>query len=141
LGLWAAAAAFSEGYQQQLKAAIAMPTLTSGLPISPGKQGYETLSHIYLIRHGEAIEDLKDGTYQDLGLSSEEVKQTELLRDRLARTGEIKADVLIASPLPRAQASTRILAPALRQSIILDDDVREWRCDDGRISPEEFNAR
>jgi probable phosphoglycerate mutase len=98
------------------------------------------LTHLYLIRHGDAIEDLKDGTYQDLGLSSEGVRQVTLLRDRLARTGEIKADALVASPLRRARESAELLAPALGQPILLDDELQEWRCDDGRLSPEEFLA-
>jgi probable phosphoglycerate mutase len=99
------------------------------------------LTHLYLIRHGDAIEDLKDGTYQDLGLSTEGVKQVERLRDRLARTGEIKADVLIASPLPRAQQSAQMLAPVLGLPITLDEDMQEWVCDDGRLSPEAFTQR
>jgi probable phosphoglycerate mutase len=99
------------------------------------------VTHLYLIRHGDAIEALKEGTYQDLGLSAEGAQQSERLRDRLARTGELQADVLIASPWRRAQESAQILAPALGQPILLDEDVRGWRCDDGRISPEEFNAR
>jgi probable phosphoglycerate mutase len=97
------------------------------------------VTHLYLIRHGDYIEDLKDGIYQDLGLSAEGIKQTERLRDRLARTGEIKPDILIASPLPRAQQSAQILAPALGQPITLDEDMQEWACDDGRLSPEAFD--
>ena len=99
------------------------------------------MTHIYLIRHGDAIEDLKDGTYQDLGLSAEGIKQVERLRDRLARTGELKPDVLIASPLPRAQQSAQMLAPVLGQPITLDEDMKEWACDDGRLSPEAFTQR
>ncbi len=99
------------------------------------------MTQIYLIRHGDSIEDLKDGTYQDLGLSPKGTKQVESLRDRLVRTGEIKADVLLASPFRRAQESAQILAPALGLPIISDDDLKEWVCDDGRASPEEFSAR
>src|SRR5262249_27077390 len=77
---------------------------------------------------------------QDLGLSPEGVKQMERLRDRLARSSEIKADAFIASPFRRAQESAQILAPALGLPIVLDDGLKEWACDDGRISPEEFDA-
>jgi probable phosphoglycerate mutase len=98
------------------------------------------LTHIYLIRHGDYIEDLENGSYQDLGLSPEGIKQTERLRDRLARTGEIKADVLIASPMPRAKASAEILAPTLSTPIIFDKSFEEWVCDDGTSPPEEFSA-
>jgi broad specificity phosphatase PhoE len=99
------------------------------------------LTHLYFIRHGDSIEDLQDGTYQDLGLSPEGIEQIEGLRDRLARTGEIKADTLIASPLRRAQESAQILAPALGLQVVLDEGLKEWVCDDGRLSPEEFSAR
>ncbi|GER90448.1 phosphoglycerate mutase [Dictyobacter vulcani] len=99
------------------------------------------MTHIYLIRHGDNIEALKDGKYQDLGLSEDGIRQTERLRDRLARTGEIKVDVLISSPLQRAQESARILAPVLGQPIVLDQDFEEWRCEDGSMTPEEFTAR
>ena len=98
------------------------------------------MTHLYFIRHGDYLEDLKDGKYQDLGLSPEGVRQIELLRDRLTRTGEINADVFLASPMQRAKASAKILAPALGLPIIFDKDFEEWVCDDGTIPPEEFSA-
>jgi probable phosphoglycerate mutase len=99
------------------------------------------LTNVYLIRHGDYI-DLEDGRYlADPGLSPEEVRQVELLRDRLAKTGEIKADLLIASPLRRAQESAEILAPVLGQSVGTDAELEEWRSDDGNLTPEEFTAR
>ena len=99
------------------------------------------MSHLYLIRHGAAL-DLEDGTYlADPALSPEGVAQTERLRDRLAKTREIKADVLISSPLRRAQESAQILAPALGQPVVLDAEVAEWRSDDGNLVPGEFIAR
>lgn len=99
------------------------------------------MTHIYFIRHGDYIEDLENGTYQDLGLSPEGIKQTERLRDRLTRTGEIKADVFIASPMRRAKASAEILAPTLDTPILFDKDFEEWLCDDGTLPPDEFSAR
>ncbi|HEY4385526.1 MAG TPA: histidine phosphatase family protein [Ktedonobacteraceae bacterium] len=93
------------------------------------------------IRHGDYIEDLENGAYQDLGLSPEGIRQTERLRDRLMRTGEIKADVLIASPMRRAKASAEMLAPALGMPIVFDKNFEEWLCDDGTLPPEEFSAR
>lgn len=99
------------------------------------------MTQLYLIRHGDYI-DLEDGKYlDDPGLSPERVRQTELLRDRLARTGEIKTDVLIASPLRRAHESAQILASTLGQPVIPDKELEEWRSDDGSLSPEEFSAR
>jgi 2,3-bisphosphoglycerate-dependent phosphoglycerate mutase len=100
------------------------------------------LTHLYLIRHADSVEgQLEDGRYGDLGLSPEGISQAERLRDRLARTGEIKADIFISSPERRAHETATIIAPALNQPITLDKDVEEWRCDDGRLSPEEFMAR
>ena len=99
------------------------------------------MSHLYLIRHGAAL-DLENGKYlADPALSPEGVGQTERLRDRLARTREIKADALIASPLRRAQESAQILASALGQPVVLDAEVTEWRSDDGNLVPGEFIAR
>src|SRR5436190_13703675 len=85
----------------------------------------------------------QDGKVIELGLSMEGVHQSELLRDRLARTQEIHADVLIVSTAQRAQETAAILAPALNlpSPIILDPDFEEWRSDDGSLSDEEFNAR
>lgn len=50
----------------------------------------------HLIRHGDYIGQA-NGKLVDHGLSPLGVKQAELLRDRLAATGEIQADVLIGS--------------------------------------------
>ena len=101
----------------------------------------DALTSIYLIRHGD-YDELVDGkAVENPGLSSKGVRQAELLRDRLARTGEIKADVLISSPARRASETAGILAPALGVSVTLDADLEEWRCDRGALSPEEFTAR
>ncbi len=47
------------------------------------------------------------------GLSDRGRRQVEALRDRLAATGELRADVLLASVLPRAVETAEILAPAV----------------------------
>ncbi|HKP51649.1 MAG TPA: histidine phosphatase family protein [Chloroflexia bacterium] len=60
-------------------------------------------------------------------LTAEGVKQAERLRDRLATTGEIKADALLASSYPRARQTAEIIAPALGLPVILEDDLQEWR--------------
>lgn len=89
------------------------------------------LTHLYLIRHGEAVCNVDPtaptaGMRGDLGLTPRGVQQAERLRDRLAATGEIEADVLIASTLPRARQTAEIIAPALGGlPIIWDDDVQE----------------
>jgi 2,3-bisphosphoglycerate-dependent phosphoglycerate mutase len=101
----------------------------------------DVLTSIYLIRHGD-YDELVDGKpVENPGLSANGVRQAELLRDRLARAGDIKADVLISSPARRAHETAQILAPALGAPVTLDADLEEWRCDRGALSPEEFAAR
>jgi probable phosphoglycerate mutase len=99
------------------------------------------LTLIYLIRHGD-YDELVDGeAVESPGLSSKGVRQAQLLRDRLARTGEIKADALIASPARRASDTAEILASALGVPVVLDANLEEWRCERGALSPQEFTAR
>lgn len=86
---------------------------------------------LYLIRHGEAHSNVNPGgavagMRGDLGLTDLGRHQAERLRDRLA-SGEIAADVLIASTLPRARQTAEIIAPALDLPITFDDDVQELR--------------
>ncbi len=88
------------------------------------------MTHLYLIRHGEAVsnvEPIMGGMHGDTGLSPLGVRQAEALRDRLAATHEIEADLLIASTLPRARQTAEIIAPALGLPIIWDEDVQEMR--------------
>jgi 2,3-bisphosphoglycerate-dependent phosphoglycerate mutase len=83
------------------------------------------MTHLYLIRHGEAISAVEK-TIANTMLSPLGVKQAERLRDRLAATGEIQADVLISSRLLRAEQTATIIAPALGLPIIFDDEIQEW---------------
>ncbi len=99
------------------------------------------MTHIYLIRHAENTDGLIDGKMGDLGLSVEGITQAEKLRDRLATSGEIKPDVFIASPERRAHETAQILQPALGQPIVLDNEVVEWKSDDGSLDEEEFMRR
>jgi probable phosphoglycerate mutase len=89
------------------------------------------MTHLYLIRHGEAINNVEPiigGIKGDIGLTPHGVAQATALRDRLYATGEIVADVLIASTLARARQTAEIIAPALGDlPIMLDDDVQEMR--------------
>lgn len=99
------------------------------------------ITHLYIIRHGEAL-TLKDNIIKDFGLTPLGVQQAERLRDRLAGSQEIKADVLIASTFPRARQTAEIVAPALGLPIIFDDDVQEMR--PGKavgITSEEFKEK
>ncbi|WP_198925277.1 histidine phosphatase family protein [Dictyobacter vulcani] len=57
------------------------------------------MTHLYLIRHGEAMSAV-ERFVGDGGLSPLGILQAQRLRDRLAATKEIAADVLIASTFP-----------------------------------------
>jgi 2,3-bisphosphoglycerate-dependent phosphoglycerate mutase len=97
-------------------------------------------THLYMIRHGEALSGMVDGKHTELGLSPEGIAQAEKLRDRLARTGEIGPDVLISGSAQRAQETAALIAPALRRGFTIDDGVDEWQADDGTMSEEDFMA-
>ncbi len=87
------------------------------------------MTHLYLIRHGEAMSNISPvigGQRGDTGLSPLGVRQAEALRERLA-TGDIPAEVLICSTLTRARQTAEIIAPALGLPIIADDEVQELR--------------
>ncbi len=56
-------------------------------------------------------------------------------------TNEIKTDVLISSTMLHARKTTAIIAPVLGMPIMFDEEVEEWRNQDGTISHEEFNER
>src|SRR5215471_17549046 len=84
------------------------------------------MTQLYLIRHGEAMNAVK-GLVGDGGLSPLGVLQAQRLRDRLAATKEIAADVLIASSFPRAVETAQIIAPALGLRLNLDDEIQELR--------------
>ncbi|HKS68846.1 MAG TPA: histidine phosphatase family protein [Ktedonobacterales bacterium] len=94
------------------------------------------VTKLYLIRHGQAHCNVPPygtvaGPNGDKGLTPLGVRQAERLRDRLAATGEIAADVLIASTLRRAMQTAQIIAPALGGlPIVPDDDVQEMRVGD-----------
>ena len=57
-------------------------------------------TRLVLIRHGESqvtVDRVVGGSKTCSGLSDRGRRQAEALRDRLARTGELQADVLLAS--------------------------------------------
>ncbi|HEX6542510.1 MAG TPA: histidine phosphatase family protein [Ktedonobacterales bacterium] len=92
------------------------------------------MTHLYLIRHGEAYSNVErdgngnvPGLRGDKGLTPRGRAQAERLRDRLAKTGEIRPDMLLASTFARAWQTAEIVAPALGLPIIPDDDLQEMR--------------
>ncbi len=88
------------------------------------------MTHLYIIRHGQAqsaVEERVAGIKGDTGLSKLGVEQATRLRDRLLATKEIKADVFIASNIPRARQTAEIIAPAIGLPLLLDEEVQELR--------------
>ena len=87
------------------------------------------MSNIYLIRHAQQVEGFISAEEQlyEQPLAPIGVIQAEHLRDRLAATHEIQADVLISSPLLRARTTAEIIAPALGLPVMLDDEFQEFR--------------
>jgi probable phosphoglycerate mutase len=84
------------------------------------------MTHLYLIRHAESLNAV-ERRLGDLELSPRGIKQAERLRDRLAATREIRADVLISSTFRRAYQTAELLAPALGLPIVPDDEFQELR--------------
>lgn len=99
------------------------------------------MTSLYLIRHATYDETANGVELENPGLSAEGNRQAERLRDWLARTHDIAADILVASSLRRAVETAQILAPSLGQPVILDKELEEWRGDNGSLSQEEFNTR
>ncbi len=96
------------------------------------------MTHLYIIRHGQSTSVDRENT-GDPGLTAFGVKQAERLRDRLAASGEVAADVLISSTMLRAKQTAEIVAPALGLPIIFDDEVQEQRPGEAlHMSEEEF---
>jgi probable phosphoglycerate mutase len=87
------------------------------------------VTRLVLIRHGEAraaLDRVVAGERGCTGLSDLGRLQAQRLRDRLARTAEVVADVLLASTLPRAIETAEIIAPALGDpEIVRDCDLCE----------------
>ncbi len=90
------------------------------------------MTDVYLIRHGDFTMDMPLSAIPPEGppLSPLGIVQAERLRDRLAGTKEIRADVLISSPLQRARQTAEIIAPALGLPVTLDEGFQEFRIGD-----------
>lgn len=86
-------------------------------------------TNLYLIRHGEAYSNIEasiGGMKGDRGLTERGVAQAQALGQRLA-TGEIAADVLYASTLPRARTTAEYVSEGLKLPIQWDDELHELR--------------
>ncbi len=81
---------------------------------------------LVLVRHGDAhagFNGVVAGEQGCLGLTDRGRRQAEALRDHLAATDRVRADVLIASVLPRAVETAEIIAPGLGL------EIRSHHCD------------
>jgi probable phosphoglycerate mutase len=87
------------------------------------------VTRLVLVRHGESNTTVARtiGGYRTCrGLSPLGRKQAEALADRLIRTGEVDADVLVSSNFPRAIETAEVIAPALHDlPVIVDPAVGE----------------
>lgn len=106
----------------------------------------QTVTRLTLIRHGEAeaaVRRIVGGPRGCTGLSVRGRRQCEALRDRLASTGEIHADVLLTSVLPRAIETAEIIGPALGMAEAEQDcdlcELHPGECDG--MSWDEFDQR
>jgi probable phosphoglycerate mutase len=80
---------------------------------------------LVLIRHGESnvsVDRVIGGSRTCSGLSELGRMQVARLRDRLAESGELRPDVLIASHYARAIETAEIIAPSLGGREVLIDD-------------------
>ena len=71
---------------------------------------------LVLVRHGEAhagFGGVIGGEKGCTGLTDRGRRQAAALRDHLARSGRVRADVLLVSVLPRAIETAEIIAPGL----------------------------
>jgi probable phosphoglycerate mutase len=71
---------------------------------------------LVLVRHGEAhagFSGVIGGRTGCTGLTERGRQQAEALRDHLAATGRVRADVLIVSEIPRAIETAQIIGPGL----------------------------
>ncbi|MBK9715862.1 MAG: histidine phosphatase family protein [Kouleothrix sp.] len=102
------------------------------------------MTDLYIIRHGEAYSNVEaeiEGMGFDRGLTERGLAQAQALARRLA-TGEIAADVLYASTLPRARTTAEHVAEALGLPIEWDDDLHELRPGEANgMSVEDARAR
>jgi probable phosphoglycerate mutase len=89
------------------------------------------MTRIVLVRHGEAqsaLDGVVGGENGCTGLSDLGRRQAAALRDRLARTGELRTvDALYASHLARAVETAEIIAPALGDPPVrIERELREF---------------
>ena len=87
------------------------------------------MTRLVLVRHGESNTTVARtiGGYRTCrGLSPLGRKQAEALADRLARTHELQADVLVSSAFPRATETADLIAAAVGElPVVVDPELGE----------------
>lgn len=86
-------------------------------------------TELCLIRHAQSVPNVMPvigGMRGDTGLTTLGRQQAALLEGRLA-SGDIRADVLYASTLPRAQETAAYVSRALGLPVLPDDDLQELK--------------
>lgn len=105
----------------------------------------DPVTRLVFIRHAEphaSVDGIVAGHTGCHGLTERGRAQAEALRDRLLETGELQADVLLTSLLPRAIETAELLTPALGDIAARDCDLCELHpgeCDG--VSWEEYRRR
>jgi 2,3-bisphosphoglycerate-dependent phosphoglycerate mutase len=104
------------------------------------------VTRLFLIRHGESVaqvEGFVSGHDTCRGLSDLGRRQVEALRDRLLRSGEIEADVVLTSILPRAIETAEIISTAIGGGeAVRDCDLCEIHPGDGEgLTWDEWRAK
>ena len=82
-------------------------------------------TRLVLVRHGESqvmVDRVVGGLATCSGLSDFGRLQAAALRDRLAAGDEIRADALLSSTMPRARETAQIIAPALGDLPVEEDE-------------------
>lgn len=101
---------------------------------------------LILVRHGEAHAGFHGpiaGPKGCAGLTEQGRRQAAALRDHLGASGRVRADVLLASTLPRAIETAEIIAPGLGLSVAAHDpDLAEVKPGDvDGMDWREYNER
>lgn len=83
------------------------------------------MTRLVLVRHGESnttVARVIGGHRTCSGLSDLGRQQAERLRDRWSQSGEITADLLVASHYARARETAEIIAPSLGGLTVVEDE-------------------
>lgn len=101
-------------------------------------------TELILVRHGQSVANVSPvigGMTGDVGLTELGHRQAELLAERL-RTEGLRADVLYASTLPRAQQTAGYLSQALDLPVRDEPELQEVRVGDADgLSREAWRSR